>query len=166
MSVDVVDELHTELTTLDTHDTSAVRALALKFEALGDPARVAEACARSRALKAAVGRLRAEALAALLARDAREDFIRLTADSTYMAPVDLETLRVPRYVAVESYGCACGTTLMVPFHKQGGPGFAFECPACATPYLARPVYSGHEYRLNVGVDTRPPKKRKRRTGVL
>lgn len=160
--IDAVDELEAAIRTLDVRDGSAVRALALKIEALGDPDRAAALCARSRALKAAVGKLRADALSALLARDARDEFIRLTADVAYMNPVDLSALRIPRYVSVEPYRCKCGVELLVPYDRQGGPGFGFECPHCTAPYLARPAYQQGQYRLMVEVDTRPAKKRKKR----
>jgi hypothetical protein len=102
--------LETELTTLDVRDGAAVRALAARVEALGDTARISQVCARSNAVRAAVGRLRADALAALLARDERDEFIRRTADREYMAAVELDALRVPRYVAIEPFACPCGPT--------------------------------------------------------
>src|SRR5207244_3423644 len=120
------DGLEQEFAALDIQDRSAVRALAMRIESVGDRARVAEFCARSKALKAAVGALRADALAAMLARDAWDEFIRRTSDGAYMEPVDVGSMRVPKYVAVEQVACACGIALMIPFHRQGGPGFGFE----------------------------------------
>src|SRR5437899_6542548 len=123
MSVALVDDFESQLSSLNINDSSAVRAFALRIEALEDPAHATELCTRSKALRRAIGQLRTEALASLLARDEREEFIRLTADSEYMEPVDLTTLRVPRYVNVEQHDCACGVALMVPFQRGGGPDF-------------------------------------------
>jgi hypothetical protein len=166
MGIESLDDLQAEIARLDIRDGPAVRALAQKLEALGDPAQAHELYCRSNALKRAVGSLRTDALFALLARDAREEFIQRTNDALYMAPVELEALRVPRYVAVQEHRCDCGAKLMVPFHKQGGPGFGFDCPACQAPYLARHAFTDGEYQIAIDVDTRPAKKRKKRPGVL
>lgn len=163
---DPFEELHLELERLDVSDGPAVRALALKIEALGDYRRAHEVYRCSNALRSAAGRLRADALTTLLAREERDEFMRRAADPAYMAPVDLAALRVPRYMAVEAHNCPCGATLMVPYHRQGGPSFSFHCPACSAPYLAKATFRGSEYRLHVESDTRPPKKRKRRSGSV
>jgi hypothetical protein len=159
---DDVAEFVGVLGSLNPDDKPAVRSLAQRVEALGDAEVVDDLCNRSRALRAAVGQLRAEALTVLLARDERDEFIRRASDLQYMSPVDLESLRVPRYVAVEQHNCACGKSLMIPYDKHGGPEFPFDCPACAAAYLARPVYCSGEYRVTVEQDFRPAKKRKRK----
>ena len=162
MGIDSADDLQNEVARLDIRDGPAVRSLAQKLDALGDQEQAHELYRCSNTLKRAVGTLRADALCALLARDARDEFILRTADALYMAPVELSSLKVPRYVAVQEHGCPCGKTLMVPFHKQGGPGFGFDCPACSAPYVAKHAFEGSEYRIAIEVDTRPAKKRKKR----
>jgi hypothetical protein len=166
MSVDAVDVLSEELATLNLNDASAVRSLAQKLEALGDLETVSNLCSRSNALKRAVGLLRTEALGELLTRDARDDFIALTANKAYMALVDLRSLRVPRYVSVETFNCTCDSTLMVPYPRLGGPSFPFDCPTCQIAYIAKVVYAGTEYRVAIEQDHRPAKKRKKRQPVL
>ena len=110
----------------------------------------------------AVGALRAELLTQLLAQDERDEFIRRASDVHFMSPVDLETMKVPRYLSVEEHSCACGAALMVPYERHGGPEYPFDCPACRAAYLARPVYREGEYRVTLEQDLRPAKKRKRR----
>ncbi|MEI8254727.1 MAG: hypothetical protein WCJ30_03555 [Deltaproteobacteria bacterium] len=150
------------LGSLDAEDRTAVRSFALRVEALGDAQAAGDLCGRSRAVRAAVGQLRAEALTVLLARDERDEFIRRASDADYMSPVEIESLRVPRYVAVDRHDCACGAALMIPYDKQGGPEYPFDCPACSSPFLARPVYQSGEYRIAVAQDLRPAKKRKKK----
>jgi len=161
MSVDTA-LLINALVSLDVDDKAAVRSFAQQLEALGDASVVDDLCTRSRAVRTAVGTLRAEVLTGLLARDERDEFIRRTSDASYVSPVEFESLRVPRYVAVEQHACACGAALMIPFDKQGGPGYGFDCPSCAAAYMARPVYREGEYRVHLEQDLRPAKKRKRR----
>jgi hypothetical protein len=165
MSADPIAVLHAEIDVLDIRDKTAVRAIAAKIEALGDATQAHDLCSRSNAVRAAVGQMRAEALTAMLARDANEEFIRKTADAVFMAPVEIEALRIPRYVAVEQLPCACGAGLMIPYAKQGGPGFGFECPGCNGAFVARPSYAGGEYRVVIEADTRPPKKRRKRNSM-
>jgi hypothetical protein len=148
---------------LDLQDKPAVRAFAQRVEALGDAEAIESVCSRSRAVRAALGMLRAELLTQLLARDERDEFIRRASDSHFMSPVDLTTMKVPRYVAVEEHACVCGAALMVPYDRQGGPGYGFDCPTCSAAYLARPVYREGEYRVSLEQDLRPAKKRKRRS---
>ncbi len=150
------------LVSLDADDRSAVRSLALRVEALEDAQAAGDLCGRSRALRAAVGQLRAEALTVLLARDERDEFIRRASDADYMSPVEIESLRVPRYVAVERHDCGCGASLMIPYDRHGGPEYPFDCPMCSAPFLARPVYESGEYRIAVAQDLRPAKKRRRK----
>lgn len=161
MSVDAA-VLIDALASLDVDDKTAVRLFAQQLESLGDRSVIDDVCSRSRAVRTAVGALRAEALTGLLARDERDEFIRRTSDAGYVSPVEFETLRVPRYVAVEEHACACGVALMIPYDKQGGPGYGFDCPSCAAAYMARPVYREGEYRVRLEQDLRPAKKRKRR----
>ena len=162
MGANPVEALKAELYAINIQDGLAVRAIAAKVDALDDPDEIREVCAQSRALRTALGKLRAEALSVLLARNDRDEFMRRAADREYMSHVELEMLRVPRFLAVESVECACSQRTMVPYDKQGGPPVAFECVGCAAPYLARPAYDGGGYALVVEPDVRPAKKRKRR----
>lgn len=150
------------LVSLNVQDKSAVRSYAQQLEALGDPQLVDDVCSRSRAVRAAIGVLRSEVLTTLLARDERDEFIRRASDASYVSFIEFESMRVPRYVAVEQHACACGVSLMIPYDKNGGPGYGFDCPSCAAAYMARPVYREGEYRVTLEQDLRPAKKRKKR----
>jgi hypothetical protein len=151
-----------EIASLDMQDKTALRAFAQRVEALDDPEAIESVCSHSRAVRAALGALRADLLTQLLARDERDEFIRRAGNSHFMSPVDITTMKVPRYVAVEQHACVCGAALMVPYDRQGGPGYGFDCPTCSAAYLARPVYREGEYRVSLEQDLRPAKKRKRR----
>ncbi len=159
---DQAAELIDALASLDPHDKTAVRVFAQRVESLGDADAIEAVCSRSRSVRAAVGALRAELLTQLLAQDERDEFIRRASDVHFMSPVDLETMKVPRYLSVEEHSCACGAALMVPYERQGGPEYPFDCPTCRAAYLARPVYREGEYRVTLEQDLRPAKKRKRR----
>ena len=79
--------------------------------------------------------------------------------------LELEALRVPRYVSIANHACPCGASLLVPFPKHGGRGFGFDCPRCSAPFVVRLAYAtGAEYRAAIEHDSRPAKKRRRRGG--
>ncbi len=157
------DDLLHELQRTDVRDELAVRSLAKRVDALATPEDIRALCAASRALRSAVGRLRADGLSALLARNERDEFVRRAGDREYMGPVSLDDVKVPRFLALGEHACGCGCTLYIPYDKQGGPPIGVECPGCASAYLAKPAYEGGSaYALRVEPDLRPAKKRKKK----
>lgn len=159
----VPDDLLHELQRTDVRDELAVRLLARRVDALATPEDIRNLCSASRALRSAVGRLRADALSALLARNEREEFVRRAGDAEFMTPVAIEDVKVPRFLALGSYECSCGCALLIPYDRQGGPALNVECPSCASPYIAKPAYNGGgDHALRVEPDLRPAKKRKKK----
>lgn len=150
-----------EARALDPRDVEAVKDLAQRVEACDEPVRAADVLGHSRALKEAVGRLRAEALSEQLSRNELVGFVARAAHGEYMDPVDLDALRVPRWMALDTHRCECGAALWIPFPAQGGPPLTLDCPSCLLGLLARPTYKAGRYELSVERDERPARKRRR-----